>query len=163
MLSYAVAVTHNSPRPAPSAATHKSHPVTRPFASPISNFLIANPRLEFPPSHTKQTPLTFSNREYIAVFQFAPSRRHTNNRSRPLQQVTPGLPVRNAGVPPALLIHGRAFRTAGIPAGAFAASRLIARRSVVASPARLTRITSHELRVTPFLIYVSAIRNLRNS
>jgi hypothetical protein len=98
MLSYAVTVTHNPPRPAPSAATHKSHPVTRPFASPISNFLIANPRLEFPPTHTRQTPLTFSNREYIAVFQVLPSRRHTKNRPRPLHRVTPRLPTRNAGM-----------------------------------------------------------------
>src|SRR6202142_4552437 len=33
-------------------------------------FLIAIPLLEFPPTHTKQNPLTFSNRDYIAVFQF---------------------------------------------------------------------------------------------
>jgi hypothetical protein len=33
-------------------------------------FLIANPLLEFPLTYSKQSPLTFSNREYIAVFQF---------------------------------------------------------------------------------------------
>jgi len=32
------------------------------------NFLIANPRLEFLLTHTKQSPLKISNREYIAVF-----------------------------------------------------------------------------------------------
>src|ERR1700690_676991 len=32
------------------------------------NFLIATPRLEFPATHSKQSPLTFSNREWIAVF-----------------------------------------------------------------------------------------------
>src|ERR1700690_3354912 len=103
MLSHAVAVTHNSPRPAPSAALHKSRPVTRPFAPPISKFLIATPRLEFPPTHTKQTPLTFSNREYIAVFQFFSSRRNRENRSRPLRHVRPGLSTRSAGVSPAPL------------------------------------------------------------
>jgi hypothetical protein len=177
VLSYAVAVTHNSPRQAPSAATHKSNPVTRLFAPRKSKFLIANPRLEFAPTHTKQTPLIFSNREYNALFQIVPSRRESKNRSRPLTHVTPGLLTRNAGVPPAfltfafpaapsyperhrvsrlaLLTHGRAFRTAGlsrgtrgIPAGSFAFSWLITRHS---SP------------VTAFLTYGSAIRNPRNS
>jgi len=98
LLSYPVAVTHNSTRPAPSAATHKSHPVTRLLAPPKSKILIANPRLEIPPTHSKQNPLTFSNREYIALFQFS-SRRESKNRARPLTRVTPGLPTRNAGVP----------------------------------------------------------------
>ena len=154
MLSYAVDVTHNSPRPAPSAATTKSRPVTRLFPPPISKILIANPRLEFPPTHSKQTPLTFSNRDYIAVFQVLPSRRQSENRPRPLTRVTPSLPTRNsglpaaAGVPLAPLTHGRAFRTAGIPAGSFAFSRLI---------------THHSSLITALLIYGPAIRIPRNS
>src|SRR4029077_10259134 len=132
MLSWGVAVTHNSPRPAPSAAPHKSHPVTRPFASPTSRILIATPRLEFRPTHTKQTPLTFSNRDYIALFQIPPSRRHSKNRARPLHRVTPRLPVRNTGVPPALLTHGRDLRPAGIPACSLAFSCPITRLPAVA-------------------------------
>ena len=161
MLSWGVAVTHNSPRPAPPAAPHKSHPVTRPFASPFPKFLIATPRLEFPPTHTKQTPLTFSNREYIAVFQFFSSRRHRENRPRPLHRVTPRLPTCNAGVPPALLTHGRAFRTAGIPAGSFDLSPLITHLPAVAKPpCRFLPLTSHKSPVTnhDFLIYGPAIR-----
>jgi hypothetical protein len=34
------------------------------------NFLIANPRLEFTATDSKLSPLTISNREYIAVFHF---------------------------------------------------------------------------------------------
>ena len=128
MLSYAVAVTHNSPRPAPSAATIKSHLVTRLFPPRKSKFLIATPRLEFPPTHSKQTPLTFSNREYIAVFQFFPFRRKSENRSKPLTHVTPALPTRNAGLP-----RG----TRGVPAGSFALSRLL---------------TLHSSLITSFLI-----------
>src|SRR4029077_16627195 len=41
---------------------------------PTRQILIATPRLEFPSTHSKQSPLTFSNREYIAVFQFLPPR-----------------------------------------------------------------------------------------
>ena len=143
-----MAVTHNSPRPAPSAATTKSRPATRLFPPRISQFLIATPRLEFPPTHSKQTPLTFSNREYIAVFQFFPLRPKSENRSRPLTHVTSSLPTRNAGVPPAPLTHGRAVRTAGIPAGSFASSRLI---------------THHSSLITALLIYGPAIRIPRNS
>ena len=183
MLSYAVDVTHNSPRPAPSAATTKSRPVTRLFPPPISKILIANPRLEFPLTHTKQTPLTFSNREYIAVFQILPSRRQSTNCSKPLHRVTPGPLTRNAGqpavarVPTALLTHGRAFRTAGIPAGAVVVSRLVTHLPAVdQTPCRLLPLTSHKSPVArlyredpprrttshDFLIYGSAIRNPRN-
>ena len=177
LLSYPVAVTHNSTRPAPSAATHKSHPVTRLLAPPKSKILIANPRLEIPPTHSKQNPLTFSNREYIALFQFF-SRRESKNRARPLTRVTPGLPTRNAGVPPALstfafsapffgraslaaslpavagilpllLTHGRASRSAGTAASALALSPLITHRPAVAKPPhRFLSLTSHKLPVT---------------
>src|ERR1700744_4035629 len=101
-------------------------------------FLIATPRLEFPLTPTKQSPLTFSNRDYmrilhppwrIAVFQFFVSRCRPENRSRTLRRVKPGLPVRPTGVPPALLTCGRASRTAGIPAGAFDFSCFIPRHS----------------------------------
>src|SRR5277367_3076953 len=34
-----------------------------------TDFLIANPRLEFRVTHTKRSPLKISNREYIAVFR----------------------------------------------------------------------------------------------
>jgi hypothetical protein len=36
------------------------------------NILIATPRLEFHLTHSKQKPLIFSNRDYIAVFQALP-------------------------------------------------------------------------------------------
>jgi hypothetical protein len=36
-------------------------------------FLIANPRLEFPLSHRKQTHLRISNRERMTIFHLAPS------------------------------------------------------------------------------------------
>jgi hypothetical protein len=156
-----VAVTHNSPRPAPSAATNKSQPVTRLPAPPKSKILIANPRLEFPPTHTKQTPLTFSNREYIAVFHLLPPRLHFKNRPRPRLPLTPGRPTSNAGVPPALLTHGRAFRTAGIPAGSFDLSPLITHLPAVAKPpCRFLPLASHKSPVTnhDFLIYGPAIR-----
>jgi hypothetical protein len=116
MLSYAVAVTHNSPRPAPSAATIKSRPLTRLFAPTNPDFLIANPRLELRPTHTKQSPLTFSNREYIAVFQFF-SRSPALPFSQSSRRMDLGAPIDDK--------FGRAFRTAGIPAGSFAFSRLI--------------------------------------
>jgi hypothetical protein len=128
MLSYSVAVTHNSSRPAPSAATIKSRPATRLFAPRKSKFLIATPRLEFPPTHTKQTPLTFSNREYIAVFQFF-SRRPALLLSQSSRRMDLGAPIDDK--------FGRAVRTAGIPAGAFSFSRLIA---------------SHSSPIAPFLI-----------
>ena len=178
-----MAVTHNSPRPAPSAATHKSNPVTRPFAPQNSKFpwppsaadrgwrLIANPRLEFPPTLSKQSPQTFTlpavagNREYIALFRFFSAQCHSENRPRPLTRVTPSLPTRNASVPPALLTHGRASRTAGIHAGAFAFSTLSTHRPAVAKlPCGQPLFTSHKSPITSheFLIYGPAIRNPRN-
>ena len=133
--------------------------------------LIATPRLEFPLTPTKLSLLTCTlsavagNRDYIAVFQISPSRRRSENRSSPLARVEPGLPVRNAGVPPALFTfahvasqpavphilpllgtHGRAFRTAAIPPGAVAFSPLV---------------THHSPLITAFLIYGAAIRNPR--
>jgi hypothetical protein len=67
MLSFPVTVTCNAPRPALSAATTKSRPVTRLLSPPKSKFQIAIPRLEFPLTHTLQTPLIFSNRGYMRV------------------------------------------------------------------------------------------------
>jgi len=64
--------THNIP---PTMAS--IHACNTRFATPHAekkplppHFLIAIPLLEFPLTHTKQNHLTFSNREYIAVFQF---------------------------------------------------------------------------------------------
>ena len=54
-------------------------------------FLIAIPLLESPVTRTKISPLTFSNRDSITVFQLLPKRRLCG-----------------------FLTHGRAFRTAGI-------------------------------------------------
>jgi hypothetical protein len=138
-----------------------------------SRFLIATPRLEFPVTHTKLSPLTFSNRDYMrvlhppwrtAVFQISPSRRRSENRPKPLHHVTPGLPTRNAGVPPALLTSGRASRTAGIPAGAFAVSALSTHLAAVAeTPRGFSPFTNHKSPVTShdLLIYGPAIRNPR--
>ena len=90
------------------------------------NFLIANPQLEFLLTHTKQSPLTFSNREYIAVFHFKSS---APSASRSTEEA----------IRPSLISHP----------------------PIMATPARLSRITSHEIRVTAFLIYRPAIRNPR--
>ncbi len=67
MLSSCVTSIHNSTRPAPSAATAKSRPITPLFAPRNSEFLIANPRLEIPVTSTKQTPDPVSNRKWIAI------------------------------------------------------------------------------------------------
>jgi hypothetical protein len=78
------AYPHATPRPRISLTTHNIAPTiasihacnTR-FATPRAekkplppHFLIAIPLLEFPLTHTKQNHLTFSNRDYIAAFQF---------------------------------------------------------------------------------------------
>jgi len=108
--------------------------------------LIANPRLEFPPTHTKQSPLRFSNREYIAVFQFFPLRRKSKNHSRPLRPVGPSLPTRNAGGTPALLT-----------------SAPVVPPTAAKVPCRSSSPTNHNSPVTShaFLIYGAAIRNPR--
>jgi hypothetical protein len=106
------------------AADHKA--LTR-------KFLIATPRLEFLLSPSKQSPLTFSNRDYIALFQFFL-----------LCPASLRLPAA-AGILPGLLTYGRASRTAGIPAGAFAVSRFTTHPPVMAPATRLSRFTSHGL------------------
>jgi hypothetical protein len=55
-------------------------------------------------------------------------------------------------LPPALMTDGRAFRTAGIPAGAFEPCRLVTHQ-----PASL--MEGHLSLITAFLIYGAAIRN----
>jgi hypothetical protein len=83
--------------------------------TPLSQFLVANPGLECRVSHSKQIPLTFSNREYIAVFQ-----------SANLQPPAPN--DRNACTTQPV---GHAFRIAGLRSAPlnFSASSLITHHS----------------------------------
>jgi hypothetical protein len=94
---------------------------------PTFDFLIATPRLKFPLTNTKQSPLNISNRDYIAVF-------HSKSSA------------------PSACHHVQ---------GAISPSS-VSHRPVKAFAARLSRITSHELRVTAVLIYRAAIRNAAN-
>jgi hypothetical protein len=71
-----------------------------------------------------------------------------------------------AGILPVHLTHGRVFRTAGIPAGAFSYSCVITHLPAAAeAPRGDSLFTSHKSPVTShdLLIYGSAIRNPRNS
>jgi hypothetical protein len=192
--------TKRAPR-AQKPQLHAFHAENKPLPA---NFLIATPRLEFPVTHTKLSPLTFSNREQIADFRsrIAQQSRRTipaapidnefgrASRNAGLSTVTsiePALfnsrerrPVlRHEGSPDrrlclSLLTHGRAFRTASIPAGAFAGSRLITHLAAVSkTPYSSSPLTSHKSPVArlfredpprrttshDFLIYGSAIRN----
>jgi hypothetical protein len=159
MLSYVVAVTHNSPRPAPSAATRKSRPVTRLFAPRKSKFLIATPRFEFPPTPSKQSPLTCTLpaatgiRDFIALF-----------RSEIAQT-----PRRIAFTTSIDHEFSRAFRTPGIPAGAFD-FRLPGTADLRIGAFAFSPLTTHHSParqpyggplLTAFLIYGPAIRKPR--
>ena len=158
-----MAVTHNSPRPALSAANSKSHPVTRLFPPPISKILIANPRLEFLPTQTKQTPLTFSNREYIALFQIF-SRRQSQTRPRASHSCHIQ-PADSQCRRPACSLRPGCFNRTGsfdswprLPYRRHPCRRFCRFLSSLTSPpkrrhsvvVRFSRVTSHQSRVTTF-------------
>ena len=113
--------------------------ITR-HSSPFIVFLIGTPRLEFRATATKQSPDQFSNRDTLGCL----------------------LPSCRTELSPRPATYGRAFRTAGIPAVAFAFSCLILHQPAEPdAPCGRPLLTSHKSPVTrhAFLIYGAAIRN----
>src|SRR4029077_20465653 len=52
----------------PRSSAHAPGSVGEPKPSSAPKFLIANLELEFGPNHSKQSPLTFSNRKFLTIF-----------------------------------------------------------------------------------------------
>ena len=87
---------HNSPTSAERPPAPRAH-VCRWTHHPASDFLIANPRLEFRLTPFNYTHLKISNREYIAVFHpvFSPNPSRPSDREAPIRS----LPSRSLATP----------------------------------------------------------------